>query len=127
MVDGPGEICMVADPGTSCAGKTGDSVDTPKREEKAIPTNREIRISLIPPETPELYTRLKKRQGTALLINSRLEEGKVGNRILSHGIQFSTIKRNEKWIEWRPHRLRLRALCPPISLDGCTPGRNARP
>jgi hypothetical protein len=44
------------------------------------------------------------------------EEGKVGNRILSHGIQFSTIKRNEKWIEWRPHRLRLRALCLPISL-----------
>jgi hypothetical protein len=29
------------------------------------------------------------------------EEGKVGNRIVSHGIQFSTIKRNEKWIEWR--------------------------
>ena len=29
----------------------------------------------------------------------------------AYGIQFSTIKRNEKWIEWRPHR-----LCPPISL-----------
>jgi hypothetical protein len=44
------------------------------------------------------------------------EEGKVGNRILSHGIQFSTIKRIEKWTKWRPHQLRLRALCPPISL-----------
>jgi hypothetical protein len=49
------------------------------------------------------------------------EEGKVGNRILSHGIQFSTIKRNEKWIKWRPHRLRLRALCPPISLMDARP------
>jgi hypothetical protein len=26
-------------------------------------------------------------------------ESHLGNRILSHGIQFSTIKRNEKWIE----------------------------
>jgi hypothetical protein len=28
-------------------------------------------------------------------------ESHLGNRILSHGIQFSTIKRNEKWIEQR--------------------------
>jgi hypothetical protein len=26
-------------------------------------------------------------------------ESHLGSRILSHGIQFSTIKRNEKWIE----------------------------
>ena len=41
MVYGPGKICMVADPGTSCRRETscaGDSVGYTKKKKKAIPT-----------------------------------------------------------------------------------------